>query len=198
MQELIHELYKAGVIKIGSFILSSGITSPFYIDMRRIYSYPKIMRLIINEVVKKVDLSSYEVLVGVATSGVALAAFIAAVAGKPMAYVRLEKKDHGTLSQVEGEVEGRSSLIVDDVATTGDSIIRTYEILKDSGAVPTGALVVVDREQGAEERIRALGMEYHYVMTARQLFNTLKEDGVLNGATYEEIMKYLESYRRKK
>ncbi len=197
MQELIHELYKVGVVKIGSFVLSSGITSPFYIDMRRIYSYPKIMRLIIDEVSKRVDLTQYDVLVGVATSGVALAAFVAAVTNKPMAYVRLERKDHGMLSQVEGEVEGRTSLIVDDVATTGDSIIKTYEILKNAGAVPTGALVVVDREQGAEERVRSLGMRYHYVMTARQLFNTLKNDGLLNGAIYEEIMKYLESYRRK-
>ncbi|MCC6033407.1 MAG: orotate phosphoribosyltransferase [Desulfurococcaceae archaeon] len=197
MQELIHELYKVGVVKIGSFVLSSGITSPFYIDMRRIYSYPKIMRLIIDEVSKRVDLTQYDVLVGVATSGVALAAFVAAVTNKPMAYVRLERKDHGTLSQVEGEVEGRTSLIVDDVATTGDSIIKTYEVLKSAGAVPTGALVVVDREQGAEERVRSLGMRYHYVMTARQLFNTLKNDGLLNGATYEEIMRYLESYRRK-
>ncbi len=197
MQELIHELYKVGVVKIGSFVLSSGITSPFYIDMRRIYSYPKIMRLIIDEVSKRVDLTQYDVLVGVATSGVALAAFVAAVTNKPMAYVRLERKDHGTLSQVEGEVEGRTSLIVDDVATTGDSIIKTYEVLKSAGAVPTGALVVVDREQGAEERVRSLGMRYHYVMTARQLFNTLKNDGLLNGTTYEEIMRYLESYRRK-
>jgi orotate phosphoribosyltransferase len=197
MQELIHELYKVGVVKIGSFVLSSGITSPFYIDMRRIYSYPKIMRLIIDEVSKRVDLTQYDVLVGVATSGVALAAFVAAVTNKPMAYVRLERKDHGTLSQVEGEVDGRTSLIVDDVATTGDSIIKTYEVLKSAGAVPTGALVVVDREQGAEERVRSLGMRYHYVMTARQLFNTLKNDGLLNGATYEEIMRYLESYRRK-
>ncbi|MGC8975832.1 MAG: orotate phosphoribosyltransferase [Thermoprotei archaeon] len=197
MQELIRELYRAGVVKIGSFVLSSGITSPFYIDMRRIYSYPKIMRLIINEVIKKVDLTHYEVLVGVATSGVALAAFIAAAVNKPMAYVRLERKDHGTLSQVEGEVEGRYSLIVDDVATTGDSIIRTYEILRSSGAVPAGALVVVDREQGAEERVRALGMRYHYVMTARQLFSTLKNDGLLNGAVYEEIMRYLESYKKR-
>jgi len=197
MQELIRELYRAGVVKIGSFVLSSGITSPFYIDMRKIYSYPKIMRLIINEVIKKVDLTHYEVLVGVATSGVALAAFIAAAVNKPMAYVRLERKDHGTLSQVEGEVEGRYSLIVDDVATTGDSIIRTYEILRSSGAVPAGALVVVDREQGAEERVRALGMRYHYVMTARQLFSTLKNDGLLNGAVYEEIMRYLESYKKR-
>ncbi|MEM0085436.1 MAG: orotate phosphoribosyltransferase [Zestosphaera sp.] len=197
MQELIHELYKAGVVKIGSFVLSSGITSPFYIDMRRIYSYPKIMKLIIYEVTKKVDLSQYDVLVGVATSGVALAAFVAAVTNKPMAYVRLEKKDHGTLSQVEGEVEGKSSLIVDDVATTGDSIIKTYEILRNSGAIPTGALVVVDREQGAEDRVRALGMRYHYVMTARQLFNVLKNDGLLNGTTYEEIIKYLEAFRKK-
>lgn len=56
---------------------------------------------------------------------------------------------------------------------------------------------MVDREQGAEERVRFLGMRYHYVMTARQLFNTLKNDGLLNGAIYEEIMRYLESYRRK-
>jgi len=45
--------------------------------------------------------------------------------------------------------------------------------------------------------VRFLGMRYHYVMTARQLFNTLKNDGLLNGAIYEEIMRYLESYRRK-
>ncbi len=196
MQELIRELYKVGVVRLGFFTLSSGITSPFYIDMRRIYSYPKVMKLIIKEVGKRVDLSPYEVLVGVATSGVALAAFIAAATYKPMAYVRLERKDHGTLSQVEGDVENKSSLIVDDVATTGDSIVKTYEILKNSGAIPAGALVIVDREQGAGERVERLGMRYHYVMTAHQLFEMLHRDGLLDGNTYEEIDKYLKSYRR--
>ncbi|MEM0015102.1 MAG: orotate phosphoribosyltransferase [Zestosphaera sp.] len=197
MQELIHELYKVGVVKLGSFVLSSGLTSPFYIDMRRIYSYPKVMRLIVDEVAKSVDMRPYEVLVGVATSGVALAAFIAAATGKPMAYVRLERKDHGTLSQVEGEVAGKSSLIIDDVATTGDSILRTYEVLKNSGSIPAGALVIVDREQGAGLRIAGLGMRYHYLMTARQLFTILHKDGLISDAAYDEVMKYLEGFGRK-
>lgn len=197
MQELIRELYKAGVVKLGSFVLSSGMMSPFYIDMRRIYSYPKIMKLIVEEVAKKVDLRPYEVLVGVATSGVALAAFIAAATDKPMAYVRLEKKDHGTLSQVEGDVTGKSSLIIDDVATTGDSIIRTYDVLRTSGSTPSGALVIVDREQGACDRVTGLGMRYHYLMTARQIFTALHREGLISDATYDEVMKYLEGFGRK-
>ncbi len=196
MRELAIELYKKGAIKLGKFILSSGIESPFYIDLRIVYSYPDLMKIIINEVVSKVSTEDYEALVGIATSGIALAAYLASYLSKPMAYVRIEKKDHGTRSFVEGNVVGRKVLIVDDVATTGESLEKAFKALVNAGAKPKGALVIVDRCQGAQKRLKDLGLKYHYLITAEEIFKALVDEGYIDVVTYDELIRYIRRYQQ--
>ncbi|MEM4933832.1 MAG: orotate phosphoribosyltransferase, partial [Desulfurococcaceae archaeon] len=89
------ELYKHGMVKLGDFKLSSGLFSPFYIDMRKLYSYPDLAKRIVQELVSRVPLSDVDVLAGVESAGIPLAAYISCITNKPMAYVRKEKKNHG-------------------------------------------------------------------------------------------------------
>ncbi|PUA33996.1 MAG: orotate phosphoribosyltransferase [Zestosphaera tikiterensis] len=196
MRELAIEFYKRGIVKLGRFILSSGIESPFYIDLRVMYSHPDLMKLIVKEAVDKVKSEDYETLVGVATSGIALAAYIASHMSKPMAYVRVERKDHGTRSFVEGDVTGRKALIVDDVATTGESLERAFKALVEVGARPKGVLVVVDRCQGAQKRVDGLGLKYHYLTTAEEIFETLVNEGYIDATTYRELTQYIRKYQQ--
>lgn len=193
MQDLIERLYRIGSIKIGDFILTSGIKSPFYIDLRRIYGYPDLVKDIVKKILEKTDLSDIEVVVGVATAGIPLASYIACISNLPLAYVRVEKREHGTRSQVEGEVEGRRAVIVDDVATTGGSIEASIEILKRSGSNPVKAVVVVDREQGASERLGRHGIKLYSLYTAREIFRKLHEIGVIDLNTLNKILDYIES-----
>lgn len=97
-----------------------------------------------------------------------------------MGYVRVERKGYGTDKLVEGEVTGRKVLVVDDVATTGGSLERASAEIVRSGGKVVGALVIVDREEGASEKLRSLGIDFISVFKIsdilRSLSSTLSEN----------------------
>ena len=188
------ELYKRGMVKIGRFKLSSGIESPFYIDMRRLYMYPDLARMIILELTRRVKLDDIDVVVGVATAGIPLATYVSCLTNKPMAYVRMEKKNHGTSSLIEGDVTGLRTLILDDVSTTGSSILKAVEAILEAGGIPVRVAVLVDREQGAREVLASRGIELFRLITAREVFRDLYAHGLINEATYRELLEYLDKY----
>lgn len=197
MSWIVIELYNKGMIKIGDFKLSSGLYSPFYIDMRRLYSFPELTRYVVQEILSKVPISDIDVVVGVESAGIPLASYIACYTGKPMAYVRKEKKNYATGLGVEGEVLDRRVLVVDDVVTTGNSLLKAVTNLKEAGAIPVRTVVIVDREQGARENLAKHGIELYSLMTASFIFKELYKVGIIKESDYETIMKYLESFRRK-
>ncbi len=189
------EAFRKGMIKVGRFVLTSGLESPFYIDLRKLYSYPAIVQKLVDELIERFNLRRFEGVAGVATAGIALASYIASKLGVPMGYVRSERKEHGTQSVVEGDLEGLRIVIVDDVATTGGSIERAYHALREIGANPVAALVIVDREQGARERLARLGLPLYAYTTARQIFEVLRRRGLVDEQTYERILAYLARVR---
>lgn len=195
MQKIAVELLRRGMIRIGKFRLSSGLESPFYIDLRMLYSYPDLLKIIIDEVLHRYDISRYDCIVGIATSGIALASFLACRLSKPMSYVRIERKEHGTKGLVEGEVLNRTCIIVDDVATTGQSIEYAYNSVKREGGIPLAALVIVDREQGAKQKIEGLGLDFYRLYTASELFNELYESRVISYTDYSNVIEYLKTFK---
>ncbi|MEM4498406.1 MAG: phosphoribosyltransferase family protein, partial [Nitrososphaerota archaeon] len=89
---------------------------------------------------------------------------------KPMVYVRKEAKSHGTRRLIEGDFSpGLKALIVDDVATTGSSLERAASALRSEGLVVESAFVIVDREEGARERLEHLGIKLFSMTTLSQL-----------------------------
>ncbi len=196
MPKIAVELLRRGMIKIGRFKLASGLESPFYIDLRMLYSYPELIKIIIDEILYRYEMSRYECIVGIATAGIALASFLACRLNKPMSYVRIERKEHGTKGLIEGEVSNKTCIIVDDVATTGGSIEYAYNVVKESGGKPLAALVIVDREQGAQQKIEKLGLEFYRLYTARELFSELYENGMINHDDFKNIVDYLKSFQK--
>ncbi|MEM1643823.1 MAG: orotate phosphoribosyltransferase [Desulfurococcaceae archaeon] len=190
------ELYKYGMIRFGRFKLTSGIDSPYYIDLRRLYSYPKLAKRVALEIIERFNVvREVDAIVGVATAGIPLATYIAALSEKPLAYIRSERKAHGMESLVEGDVAGRKTAIVDDVATTGGSIERAWNALTSAGSKPIAAIVIVDREQGARERLSRLGLKFFSLTTAREIFSELYKAGIIDESLLRELIEYMEKAR---
>jgi len=189
------EMYKHGMIKFGKFKLTSGIESPFYIDVRKLYSFPELAYRVVSELVSRIPLSTFDVLVGVESAGIPLAAYISCLTRKPLAYVRKEPKKHGTGNVVEGEVTGKKAAIVDDVVTTGSSLIKAIDNLLNAGAKPVMAIVIVDREQGGRKLLESRGIKLYALLTTSEIFTALFNTGIISRETFDDILNYIMSFR---
>jgi orotate phosphoribosyltransferase len=188
-------MYKYGMIKFGKFKLTSGIESPYYIDVRKLYSYPELARRVVSELIAKIPLDAFEVLAGVESAGIPLAAYISCLTGKPLAYVRKEPKKHGTGNVVEGEVTNRRVAIVDDVVTTGSSLIKAIDNLLNVNAKPVMAVVIVDREQGGKKLLESRGIKLYALLTTTEIFTILFNNGIISRETYDSVLNYIKSFK---
>jgi len=130
---LIEKLKYIGVINYGDFILKSGQKSSYYCDFRTLLSYPNILKtiykLIPNEIYNDVDL-----VCGVFFGGVPLANLISFEKKIPQIFIRDEQKTYGSKKQIEGIYhEGQSVLLVEDVVTTGGSMLKKIKLLEGFG-----------------------------------------------------------------
>jgi orotate phosphoribosyltransferase len=169
----------------GEFTLASGKKSPFYVDLKATTLHPDGAALIGELAVELLERESLAVEgVGGLTLGadpLATAVSLAARArGKswPAFIVRKEAKDHGTRKCVEGAANlrpGARVLVLEDVATTGGSSLQAIEKLKAEGFEPVGVLAVVDREQGAREAFRKLGLAFFALTTLSEIRSSAKQ-----------------------
>ncbi|MEN2999381.1 MAG: orotate phosphoribosyltransferase [Acidilobaceae archaeon] len=171
--ELAELIAARGALLFGEFTLSSGAKSNYYLDLRKLLGDAATFRRGVELLAGKArELEPFEVVAGVATAGIPWASAAALLLGKGVAYVRAEPKTHGTGSSVEGEPRGRC-IVVDDVATTGGSLERAVLALRPLCEV-RGALVLVDRLQGARERLEALGVRLTSVATIEEVMVSYK------------------------
>jgi uridine monophosphate synthetase len=152
--DLEKELINVKCIKYGNFTLKSGIQSNLYFDIRSVISFPHIYKVIIDRLYKLISVYKFDYIVGVPVSGILFAAPIAEKYGIPMLVVRKETKDHGTKKEIEGVyTKGKRCLIIDDVITSGASVIETVDKLKRNGLDIERVVVVLDRKGGGQEKL---------------------------------------------
>lgn len=127
------------------FTWASGIKSPVYCDNRLTLTAPKVRDDVENslaEVIKK-NYPDCEVLMGTSTAGIAHAAITAHILGMPMGYVRSKPKDHGRTNMIEGKLEkGQKVVVVEDLISTGGSVIEVVEALREAGAEVLGIVSI--------------------------------------------------------
>ncbi|GGO00042.1 orotate phosphoribosyltransferase [Haloarcula pellucida] len=172
--ELIAALRDADAVKYGEFELSHGGTSNYYVDKYVFETNPRCLELIAEAFAERVADTK---LAGVALGGVPLVAVTSVETGLPYVIARKQQKEYGTGNLVEGNLEdGEEVVVVEDIATTGQSAIDAAKALRDAGAVVNRVLVVVDREEGARENLADHGLELEALVTASDLLADAPED----------------------
>lgn len=123
------------------FTWASGIKSPVYCDNRLTLTAPKVRNDVENSLAQviKTYYPDAEVLMGTSTAGIAHAAITAHLLGMPMGYVRSGAKDHGRQNRIEGKLEaGQKVVVIEDLISTGGSVIEVVDALREAGAVVLG------------------------------------------------------------
>ncbi len=157
---LIEMLKEAGIVKIKSiddelFTLKSGKKSRLFIDIKQASLDPTILKEIVNQIknynLDDFDFNSFDVIASVAVGGVPIASVYSYIMCVPQIIVRTEKHDRGTKSQIIGDCEGKTCMLIEDVATSGGSIVNAVKTIREAGGICDTCIVIVSREEGAEE-----------------------------------------------
>jgi orotate phosphoribosyltransferase len=169
VQELI-EVIRERSYRRGHFKLASGAESEFYFNLKPTMMNPEGGYLCAKALLEKIrSVDGVDYVGGLEMGAVPVIAALAAQSyadGKPVAtfFVRKQAKDHGTAEVIEGlasgeSLEGKRVIIIDDVATTGGSIVKAAEAARKAGAIVDYALVILDREEGGTENLAQAGMK---------------------------------------
>jgi orotate phosphoribosyltransferase len=189
-------LYQNGAIKFGNFKLSSGKDSPYYIDLRIVPSYPhqfrKMIKMLQNLISEKVGFDSFDCIASVPTSGLVIASALAIEIVKPLIYIRTKPKEYGTENVIEGKIaKGTRVLLVDDVATTGLSLINAIKSLKNAGMVVTDAFTIINRFEGARETLAAENVRLYELTDITTLAATLHQENLIDNQTLDRVKKQI-------
>ena len=194
-------LIKNNAIKFGDYILTSGKKSPYYIDLRQTISSPITMDWIANSltriVLNEIGKDKIDKVLGVPTAGVPFATVVSQKLGIPLIYYRHARKEHGVRKKIEGILDRNDRvLIVDDLITTGESVIEASEVVRDQGGVVNELVVLLDREQGGQEKLRTFRIEPHVLFKISDAMVWLHKVGLIEDEIYETVTQYIEEESR--
>ena len=190
-------LYEEKIIRFGDFTLASGKKSPYYIDLRLVPSYPiqyrKMIKGLQNLITEDVGLENFHSLVSVPTGGLVVVASLAIEIVKPIIYVRKEAKEHGTAKAIEGVTcQDMKLLMIEDVVTSGGSVIKAIKSIKEEKMTVTDAYAIVDRMEGATEVLQAEGVKLHSLLTIKQIAESLFEQKLITEDILNQVKERIE------
>lgn len=149
---LIDLLKENEVFLTGDFTLSSGKKSDYYINMKKAITEPVILSTIAKLITQLIAEDNIDKVAGPALGAVPIATAVSLESEIPLLMIRKEKKGYGTSKLIEGELNsGDNVIVVEDVTTTGGSLLKAIKAIQENGGNVTRAFVVVDRQEGAVE-----------------------------------------------
>ena len=185
-------LYKNNIIRFGNFTLASGKNSSYYVDLRLIPSYPhqfrKMIKNLQNLIVEKTGLDDFDCLASVPTGGLVVTSALAIEIVKPLIYVRSKPKEHGTTKSIEGKISaGMKVVMVDDVVTTGTSVLNGINQLKEVGLLISDLYVIINRLEGGDKALSDIGVQTHQLTDILEITDILFQEKLIDKEIFEKI-----------
>ena len=180
------------------FIFTSGWASPVYIDCRKLISYPRVRRTLMDfaaaTILQEVGFETIDTVAGGETAGIPFAAWIADRLMLPMQYVRKKPKGFGRHAQIEGEVlEGQRVLLVEDLTTDGRSKLNFCKALRNAGAQVDNVFVMFNYDIFPESRrvLAELNVQLHALATWRDVLTVAKKRNYFSSEQISQVEAFL-------
>lgn len=191
-EKLIDGLIDLAAVKFGDFTLASGKRSPIYIDLRLLVSNPTLLALAADAYSALVAKLTADRVCGVPYAALPIATAVSLRTELPMIYTRKEVKTHGLGKDVEGNwQEGERIVIIEDLITSGGSIIKSVDRLRELGMVVEDTVVLIDRGQGGIEKLAAAGIRAHAVFSLPTMLDYLVAKGRMDEATANSVRLFI-------
>ncbi len=189
-------LHKIDALKFGVFKLTSGKSSPYYVDLRIVPSFPDAFKQICDfyaeYITTQIGLKNFDRIAGVPLAGIPFASQIAYNLEKPFLYVRKGTRHHGRQRRVEGIlVSGDRVLLVDDLVTTGLNLKKATEAIRAEGGVVKEVVALLDREEGGKEKLEKSGIKVNTLLRISEVASTLYEIGAIDEESLKTILKQI-------
>ncbi|SDU80486.1 orotate phosphoribosyltransferase [Arcanobacterium phocae] len=181
------------------FTWASGIKSPIYTDNRLILTAPQQRNIVEDALAQRIReaFPDAEVLMGTATAGIAHAALAADRLGIPMGYVRSSAKDHGRTNRIEGRLEpGANVVVVEDLISTGGSVIETVRALQDAGANVLGIVAIFSYGmQAAQTAMQEANIELTTLTNFDSAIELAEKIGLISSADLPRLRAFRDNPR---
>lgn len=175
LEQFALSLYEIGAVRLGQFRLHSGRVSPIYLDLRMLVSYPEALRMATAVYTTILADLEYDLLAAAPMAGLPLGTALCLALDQPLIYPRKTAKSYGTGKGIEGAYQiGETAVVIDDLITSGDSVLQAIAALKAAGLQVKDAVVLIDRQQGGMDTLRQEGYQPHAAMSIRQLLSILE------------------------
>ncbi|MBT2694649.1 orotate phosphoribosyltransferase [Bacillus sp. ISL-55] len=176
------------------FTWSSGLKSPIYCDNRLTLSYPAVRREVANGLKNLISehFPQAEMVAGTATAGIPHAAWVSELLDLPMSYVRSKAKGHGKGNQIEGKVtEGQKVVVVEDLISTGGSVIEAVEALREAGCEVLGVVSIFTYElDKGRQQLSAANITAYSLTDFTTLANLAEEKGLITKGNIDSLAEW--------
>jgi orotate phosphoribosyltransferase len=196
-QFIAEKLLEIGAVSLkpnDPFTWASGLRSPVYCDNRLTLSYPEVRREIAKGL-KNVIMEKFpnvEIVAGTATAGIPHAAWVSELLDLPMCYVRSKPKGHGKGNQIEGKViQGQKVVVIEDLISTGGSVITAVEALREAGCDVLGAVSIFTYElEKGKELLKEADVTAYSLTDFSTLCEMAKEKGYIDPVDIEKLAEW--------
>jgi orotate phosphoribosyltransferase len=167
-KELVKLLKECGAIKFGKFVLTSGAVSDYYIDIKKASTNPAVLKRIAD--MMAIYTEGYDILAGMELGAVPLVVALSLETNIPYIIIRKEKREHGTGKQIVGEdLKDKRVLVIEDVTTSGGSVIKSINAIRKNQGEVNEVIVVVDREAGAKVKLESLDITFIPLLSVSEI-----------------------------